>query len=145
MKDEFYAKLSIFSETLTPDKVSSILGLNCDKGYEIGDIVRPHGIVHRKENQWLIYSRVPRNAPLQDHVKDVLGRVAPVMEKIGNIADQPDTEVELGCVIHAIEEPPLFFTREQVAIIFKMGASIDVDLYFWQKDSEEGKEQTNSV
>jgi hypothetical protein len=140
MKDEFYAKLGISSRTLTPDQINSTLGIKCDKCHLIGDR-RGGTIIREKENGWFIYSRIPRDAPLQDHIKDILERVAPVVEKIGSMANQPETEVELGCVIHAIEEPPLFFTKEQIAIMCEMGACIDVDLYFWQRASEEDKKR----
>ena len=136
MKDEFYAKLGIFSDTLKPDEKISILGINCEKGYLKGDL-RGRTIIREKQNGWIIYSQVPRDAPLTDHIQDLLERVSPIIEKISGIAKQPDTEVELGCVIHASEEPPLFFTKSQVATLCQMGASIDVDLYFWQRDTEE--------
>jgi hypothetical protein len=136
MADEFYAKLGIFSSTLTPDQVNSILGIKCDQSYLIGDR-RGRTNILEKENGWIIFSNIPRDAPLEDHVKNLLERVSPIIDKIRGIADRPDAEVELGCVIHANEEPPLFFTKEVVATLHRMGASIDVDLYFWTRDSEE--------
>jgi hypothetical protein len=131
MPSEFYAKLGIYSKVLNPDQVTSILGIACDKGYERGDIIRPHGIVHRKENQWFIYSRISIEAPLEGHVNDLLKRVSSIKDKIKNIADQPDNDVELSCVIHSKEETPLFFTKEVIYALCEMGASIDVDLYYW--------------
>jgi hypothetical protein len=144
MRDEFYAKPGIFSSTLTPDRINSMLGIKCDKGYLTGDR-RGGTIIREKENSWIIYSRVPRDFPLKDHIEDILERVAPVANKIRKITDQPDTEVELGCVIHAIKEPPLFFSREQVSILCEMGASIDVDLYFWQRGSEEASKEPDTT
>ncbi len=136
MSAEYYARIGIYSQTLTPSQVSAILGLECDKGYEKGNIVRPHGIVQRKEHQWFIYSRIPRSVPLEDHVKDVLDRVSGVTEKICALAKQPATEIELGCVIHSKESPALVFSTDVVVTLCKMGASIDVDLYYWERDGE---------
>jgi hypothetical protein len=132
MGGEFYAKLGIFSTTLTPSELDSIIGIRCDKGYIIGDL-RGHTIIREKENGWIVYSRISRDASLESHVKDLLERVGPVVDKIRNIADQPGTEVELGCVIHSKEEPPLFFTKEMIATLCQMGASVDVDLYFYDR------------
>ncbi len=134
MAHEFYAKLGIFSKTLTFDQVNSILGIKCDKGYKIENIVRPHGIVYRKENQWFVYSRIPKRNPLEEHVNDLLSRVSSAIDKISVLAEQPDTEVELSCVFHSKEAPPLFFTKEVIATLCKMRASIDVDMYFWERD-----------
>ena len=138
MAGEFYAKLGIFSEVLTPEQINAILGIECDKGYRTGD-KRGGTIIREKENGWIIFSRISRDAPMEDHIEDLMGRVASVIDKIRNIADQPGTEVELGCVVHSKEEPPLFFTKEVIAVLCRMGACIDVDLYYYDRDRETTK------
>lgn len=134
MKDEFHAKLGIFSVTLPPDQISAFLGMKCDKGYHIGDR-RGGTTIYEKENAWLVYSRIPRYAPLQDHVSDILERVSPVVEKIGGMAKQADVEVEFGCIVHTSDRPAMFFTKEQITAICKMGASLDIDLYVFPTES----------
>ena len=133
MREEFKAKLGIFSATLTPDKLDSILGMKCDKGYLIGDR-RGNTIIHEKENGWIVYSRVSRSAPLQDQICDVIERISPIKEMIGNIAKQPGVEVEFGCAIRMRNMPAIFFTKEQIAVIHAMGASIDIDLHLLPED-----------
>jgi hypothetical protein len=134
MAVEFYAKLGIFSTLLTPGQVTSILGLECDESKLKGTkIVRPHAILEIKKNAWIIYSRIPKDSPMEKHVMDVLERVSLVIDKIKSISDQPDTEVELGCVFHSKKEPPLFFTKDMISILSQMGAHIDVDMYFWER------------
>lgn len=128
MKDEFSAKLGIFSKTVTPDQLNSFLGIKCDKGYLIGDLRKP-SIIREKENAWIVYSRLSRYAPLEQHIKDVLERVSPIKGRIGEISSRPDVEVEFGCSVHTANRPAMFFTRQQVADICAMGASIDIDLY----------------
>lgn len=128
MIDEFNAKLGIFSTKLTPNELDSILGIKCDKSYLIGDR-RGNTIIHEKENGWIVYSRVSRNAPLLDHICDVIERISPIKEKIGNVARQPDVEVEFGCTVRTRNRPAIFFTKEQIKVIHAMGASIDIDLY----------------
>jgi len=132
MTASFYAKLGIFSKTLTIEQINVLLGLECDKYFNTGDIIRPHGIVHVKENQWFIYSRINREEPLENHVRDVLDRISHRKKEIRKIAAQPETDVELSCVIHSKDSPGINFTRETVSILHQIGASVDVDLYYWE-------------
>jgi hypothetical protein len=133
MAGEFYARLSIYSSTLSPDEVNIILGIKCDKSQLKGDIQRPHAIVNIKRNAWFIFSQLPRDFSLEDQVKDLLGRISAVIDKIKTIADQPGNDVELGCIVHSKKESPINFTKETIAILFQMGASIDVDLYYFDR------------
>ena len=132
-KDEFYTKLGIFSDSLSHEQISSILGIKCDKGYNKGDR-RGNTIIYEKENGWIIFSQISRDLPLIEHVKNVLERISPVIEKVKALEEKPGIEVELGCVIHAKKEPPIFFTKDVILALSKIGASIDIDLYFWQRN-----------
>ncbi|MFC1941653.1 DUF4279 domain-containing protein [Chloroflexota bacterium] len=140
MSDEIYAELVILSDTLTPDQVNSCLDMKYDKSHLKGDTIQP-STIRTKRNAWIIYSRVPRNTPLQAHIEDLLDRVSPIIQKIRNIADQPNVEVEFNCVVSTIDRPAMFFTKEQVAAICKMGASIDIDLYLQPR--QQAKLKTN--
>jgi hypothetical protein len=132
MSDEIYTELVIFSDTLIPDQINTFLGMTCDKSRLKGDTIG-RSIIRAKSNEWIIYSRVPRNTPLSNHIEDLLDRVSPVIEKIRNLVDRADIEVELNCVIYVADSPAMFFTREQVATIGKMGAGVDIDLYILPK------------
>jgi hypothetical protein len=132
-KPEFKAKLGIFSQNLKPEDLNSILGIHCDKGYLKGDLRGP--IIREKENGWIIYSRIPKYAPLKEHINDILARVSQVTDKIRDLADKPDVKMEFGCTIHADESPPLDFDKEIVAALCQIGARIDVDLYYWTNES----------
>ena len=132
MNEEFYTELVVTSRTLTPEHLNSVLGMRFDKGYHTGD-VRGRSTIKSKENSWIIYSRISRNLPLENHIKDLLEGVSPISEKIRTVADQSDFEVIFGCIIYTRDRPALFFTKEQVATIYRMGAGIDIDLYFLPK------------
>lgn len=129
MKDESYTTLGIFSHTLTPDQLNSMLGMKCDRGYVVGDVRKPT-IIREKENGWIIRSRLPRNAPLEKHVNDMLERVEPIKKIVRQLADQPDVEVQFRCVVETSSgNPGMFLSRRQVADICEMGASLDIDTY----------------
>jgi hypothetical protein len=129
MSEEFYTELVITSHTLTPTDLNLILGIECDEGHVIGDLRKPT-IIREKENAWTIYSRISRDNTLEKHIYDLLERVTPIIDKVGNLANRPDVEVFFTCVIYTSNRPTMFFTKEQVATIYAMGASIDIDLYF---------------
>ena len=134
MASEFYATLGIYSDTLSPDQVTSLLGIGCDKGYRKGDpIVRPHATLREKQHAWIIHSQSPKDAPLEEHINELLARVSSSIDEIKNISDQPGTTVQLGCVFYSKHEPPLFFTKDMINALCRMGAEIDVDMYFWDK------------
>lgn len=133
MVAEFYARLGIFSDSLTPAQVTAILGLNCDRSHEKGPIVRPHATVYRKNHQWFMYSQISRKAPLEEHILDLLNRASPVRGKIKGIADQPGNDVELALVVHSKEEFTLNLSKEVIAALYQMGASVECDLYFFDR------------
>ncbi len=135
MTNEFYTRLGIYSKTLTPSQVNSILGIKCDKGYRVGDIRKPTTI-REKENGWVIKSRLSREVPLADHIKDLLERTSPMMDKIRRLADQPDVKVEFSCVVFTSERPEINFLKEEVAAICSIGASLDIDLYILPEEEK---------
>lgn len=128
LKTKFYAHSGIFSPTLSPEEINSILGISCDEGYHTGD-QRGKTIIHEKENGWMIFSQVPRKPPMEDHIKNILDRVSPITDKIRTLSERSDVSVQLGLVIYTEDRPALFFTKEQVRAICDIGASIDVDIY----------------
>ena len=144
MEDEIYTELVILSHKLTPGQLNMTLGIKCDESHMIGDL-RKHTIIHEKENAWAIKSRLPRNAPLKEHITHLLERVSPITEKIKNIAEQPDVEVEFVCIIFTSNRPAMFFTKEQVATICAMGASIDIDLYLLPRRQKKVTNKTDPV
>ena len=136
MSEEVFSELGIFSQTLTPDQVNSILGIKCDKSYLIGDL-REHTIIREKKNGWIVRSRLPRSFALEEHVADVLTRVSPAIDKIRHMAEQADVAVQFGCVIYTRQRPALNFSKEVVATICSLGASIDIDLYLLPEEDED--------
>ncbi len=128
MQEEFGAKLGIFSDIIPPDKISEIVGIKPDKSYLKGER-RGKTKIQQKENGWIIYSKVGRNAPLQDHINNLIERIENHTDQIANIAKNQDVEVELGCTVWSDDRPPLYFTKEQISILNKICAGIDIDLY----------------
>jgi hypothetical protein len=129
MKDEYYTELVVLSQTLNPEQLNAIVGMNCDKSRLAGASIGS-SLIRARKNTWIIYSRLPRDLHIENHIEDLLKRVSPITDKIRRLADQPDVEVVFGCVIYTREQPAMDFNREQVAAICDLGARIDIDLYF---------------
>ena len=138
MSDEIYAELVISSENLTPDQINTLIDIKYDKSYLKGDTIHP-SIIRVKRNAWIMCSRVNRNAPLQAHVEDILNRVFSKIVNFKELAEQHDVEVDFNCVVNTLDRPAMFFTKEQVAAIYKMGASIDIDLYILPRKQRKPK------
>jgi hypothetical protein len=128
MRDEFRAKLGIFCDTLSADEITKFIGIESDKSY-LKDDHRGKTTIRQKENGWIIYSTIGRDAPLEDHVNNLLERINNHTDKIAEIARKPNVEVELGCTIWTGDRPSLFFTQKHISVLHKIGASIDIDLY----------------
>ena len=103
-----------------------MLGLAYDKSWRIGDKRGRSGII-QKNNGWVLTSKVSSSAPLEDHISDLLVRLADHTDAIREISRRD--EVELSCVIHAAHPPPLNFSKDLVHNLSQLGASLDIDLY----------------
>jgi hypothetical protein len=136
MSEEYYSELIITSKTITPAQISNLLGMQYDKSHVIGDL-RKHTIIREKENAWILESHLSRSISINEHIGELLERVTPIIEKIGQLINQSDIEVQFGCVIFTSKRPRLSFSKEQVVSISKMGASIDVDLYLMPDNDDD--------
>jgi hypothetical protein len=128
MCEEYYSELIITSNTITPIQISNILGILYDECHLVGDL-RKNTIIQEKENVWIIRSHLLRSISINEHINELLERISPTIERIGELATQHEIRVQFSCVIFTSTRPPLSFSREQVVLISKLGANIDIDLY----------------
>ena len=136
MAEEYYAELTISSLTLTPDEISEMLGMKYDhchvKGNNIGK-----SILKAPKHSWMVYSRIPRDNDIDEHITDLLERISPISDKLKNIVSYPDIEILFYCVIYTKNRQDFGFNYDQVQAIADIGASINVDLYLLPEDDEE--------
>jgi Domain of unknown function (DUF4279) len=74
--DSASATLRIFGETLDPEYISGLLGCSPTRSHKKGDIVGTRSRATRREGAWLLESRLPETAPLDEQILDVLERVS---------------------------------------------------------------------
>jgi hypothetical protein len=127
MRMETYVRLKVRSRNLSPDQISSAIGMPYDKAWKTGD-GRDKTIIVEKDNGWIVHSGLPEHDDLEMHMDALLKRLAPFKQRIAAISAEGDV-VEFSCVIYSQTAPALWFSKETISAIALMGASLDVDLY----------------
>jgi hypothetical protein len=126
MTEETIVRLKIVSIHRTPETVTEVLGLQCDRFWHCGD-TRADTIIIEKNNGWVLHSGLPKTAPLEEHIEAILRILTPFKEKIKSLSCT-DT-VELSCVLYASHPPALSFGHSTINRLAELGASLDIDLY----------------
>jgi uncharacterized protein DUF4279 len=117
---------AVVSERLTVDALNAALGTP--------DV--EHKSLARFPNQssWQLRSSGASDAHIGGLVDQVLGRVAPVAEKITRLrGDDPDLACTLqivGYIEPGPTEPGFGLSGEQVGLLAAVGAFVDADLYY---------------
>jgi hypothetical protein len=132
---ETYAELSVQSDILTSEQVTSILGIPCDKGWVKGTPVPPRNVARHPHHGWNIRTFLSKEATLEDHIADLAERLAPMKEKVKQVSNEAD--VLFCCVIYTTEaeRPALVFDRKVIAAIADMGAGFWIDMYLFPEDA----------
>ena len=145
MAVETYAELRISSRTLTPEQISSGVGLEADKARKMGEPrASSKGYegspIYEKETRWVLRSTLPSGERVEAHIEDLSERIEPVAEAIRALAD--DNTVTFACVIYADSEedynPEVFVPRSTVEFLSALGANFWVDAYFVAEGTETG-------
>ena len=126
MTDEIIVRLKVTSTRLTPEQITDAVGILCDHAWRIGE-KRGKTIIVEKTNGWVLNSKMPKNAPLESHIEELLGRLVVHADRIRALSEQET--VEVSCVIYALSPPALNFDKSVIQRIFQLGASVDIDLY----------------
>ena len=117
--------------------MSSIIGINSEWSRLKGAPKRPGVSVYIKQNIWSIDSQISRARPINEHMDDLLKRISRVIDRLKIISEEQGNYIEFGCVLRSKEEPTLYFTKEQLEMINRIGADIDVDLYYWERTEKD--------
>jgi hypothetical protein len=126
MTYESIVRLKILSHAYTPDCITAMLGVKCDKEWRAGD-TRKHTTIVESANGWVLHSSLPRTADMDAHIDLLLQVLEPVKESIRRLS--ATETVELSIVIYSPSPPALRFDASIVARIAELGAGLDVDLY----------------
>jgi hypothetical protein len=126
MNKRNYVRLKVVSNKLTAEDIAKAIDIEPDLTWKIGDL-RPKTTIKEKTNGWMVQSNLPKEASLELHIENLLGRLQPVAPKLFQLSIE--AEVQLSCVAYDASPPALFFEKEVIAQISALGATLDIDLY----------------
>ena len=126
-----YASLAAQSSVLDARAMSDRLGFEPDRAWSVGDVWERRGSTRTRHFSFCrVRSRTPESAPLDDHLVDLLDRVAPGLARY---TPHPDIEVTLVIVQYLSSEdsqPPGFgVDAPLLELLSRAHASIVVDQY----------------
>jgi hypothetical protein len=124
--DEVYVRLKITSENRSPDEVSRLVGLACDRAWCVGDL-RPHTKIAERTNGWVIELSSTGRSSLQTRARELLQRVLPYAANIKSLA--ATSLIEFSCVVYTPQVPPLYLEKDIIDGVAQLGAALDIDLY----------------
>jgi hypothetical protein len=136
MNPEIIVRLKITSPRRTPQEISDAIGLDCDRSWRIGD-KRGNTLIIENTNGWVLNSNSGKNASLEMHIDELLGRLSIHADRIRSLTDHET--VELSCVVYAFSPPALNFDQSVIQRLARLGASLDIDLYCF----DDGNDQAN--
>ena len=115
-----------------PDAITSQLGVNPTRATREGDPI-PKTTLRKKCSRWELHSRLPRTAPLESHVSDVLDQLDAQEIAFKGVSQQFGGIMELVGYFYD-SYPGLVFEREIVERLARYGLSVDFDFYGWERD-----------
>ncbi len=132
MKYEYktLVRLKILSTTLSPEQITYELGVACEQSWKIGDN-RASSIIKETTNGWVLGSGFSQSTPLEEQLEPFLNRLTTYSAKIRRLSVH--NIVELSCIVYAVAPPALYFNKNVISSIAKLGANFDIDLYILAK------------
>jgi hypothetical protein len=119
-------RLKITSKVLTAADIEARLGLKPDESWKIGETTGAFGVV-LKDHGYAIDSTASLKAPISEHLRSVIKRIAPVAKQIGEVSTQ--ATVEMICRVNSKAMPPLTFDRDDLRWLAAIGARLELDLH----------------
>ncbi|HXT02338.1 MAG TPA: DUF4279 domain-containing protein [Elusimicrobiota bacterium] len=125
-REQTVVTFNIFSAKLTAQDIEARTGLKPDDFWKTGDVRGAFG-AKEKEHGFILQSKSRITDSLDDHLKEMIKRLAPYAQKIGALAGE--CKIEMSCQIHRKQGPRLKFERDDLRWLGVMGARLDVDVH----------------
>jgi len=143
VNDEIVVRLTIISDSLSPDEIDKYVGVNCSDSQTRGEMNRL-GTKRYARHAWFLKSKrvIAPNEYIGDwidaEVRSLLSRLAPAAEKIRELSHS--YEVEFSLYFLARDVPPMNISKEDLRAIAALGASLDIDLIIYANPEGENAE-----
>jgi hypothetical protein len=140
--NECYAYFAL-AGSFDPDALTLRVGVNPTRTTREGDSI-PKTKLRKKCDRWELHSRLPRTAPLESHISDVLDQLDAREIAFRDVSQQFGGIMELVGYFYDYY-PGLSFEREIVERLAKYGLTVDFDFYGWEGgDAKPATGQTTS-
>jgi hypothetical protein len=129
-----YAHLTVLSETLSAAEMAQIIGIDPDESWERGEkrggAARFGGIS--------VASRLPREAAPGEHLSDLLSLLAPIADRVRELARDDRILGPRLWIFHHIanQNPGLTLSAEQVSELAQLGTGLELDIYAYEDSSD---------
>jgi hypothetical protein len=119
-----------------PEELTLRAGVGPSESWRAGDL-HPRTRHERKFSRWFLHSRLPRNEPLEAHVKDVLDQLDENAAGFISLSREYGGGMQLVGYFHE-GYPGLHFDADIVARLGRYNLSVDFDFYDLWSDQREG-------
>jgi hypothetical protein len=134
MPERILVRLQIVSDSLTCEELKSQIGLSPSRSMRKGELIPSTLLVH-KSNVWELVSGLQESASIQDQLMALFFRFEPVANRIAALSKI--AEITVSCVVYCTRQPDLYVKPELIQKISKIGAGIDIDVYWTESGPEE--------
>ncbi|MGA9671779.1 MAG: DUF4279 domain-containing protein [Terracidiphilus sp.] len=132
--NELYAYFTIAGE-FNPNEISVRLGVQPTQSWAKGD-AHPSNGLERKFSRWSLYSRLERNYPFEEHIRDVVRQLRSKTVEFKSVSQEFGGTLEVVGYFYS-GYPGLSLEREDVAALAEFSLSVDFDYYYMYSDRRE--------
>ena len=125
-ENEHYAYFTICSG-FDPDEITKRVGINPTESWKQGEL-HPKTGRERKLSRWSLFSTLPKDQPLEAHVRGVLAQLDRNAGAFRDVSNEFAGVTQLVGYFWA-EYPGLSFERDIVSGLARYGLSVDFDFY----------------
>jgi len=133
MTDEIRVKLTIASTTLSAKDINSLLSIQADYFQVLGEMNRLKTKVYPLHVWMLKNEHQVKGVNIGDQIEECISRFLQRVELASSLIKNLSKEhqVEVGLYLFVREVPPISLSKEQIELITKLGASLDIDIVLY--------------
>ena len=132
--NEQYAYFTV-TGSFDPDEITRRLGTSPTDSWRKGDL-HPRTSMERKFSRWCLYSRLPREEQLENHIIDVLAQLDLNAAAFASVSEEYGGRMQLVSYFHE-SYPGLYFEASLVSGLARYGLIVDFDFYHLWSDARE--------
>jgi hypothetical protein len=126
--DQAIARLTIYTDEISAEELASLIGHPPDEAWNRGDPRPPHKSYTTTAISYA--SKLPEADRAEQHLADLLARIAPFADRVREIAQRPGIDARLKVAYFTEPGNPTFaFDNAALAAIADLGLDLELDIY----------------